>query len=118
AVDDLAHAREQVLARAGDAPADHDHGRVEQVDERREDLTDVPPGLPGRLDREGVARAHESDDVLEPLRGHPLLREPLRDRRARGDRLEVALVVGVAGQVTRTGYLDVPDVASRALCAA
>ena len=50
-VDDLAHAREQVLVGVGDVAADHDHARVEEVDRRGEHLAELAAGLAHELHR-------------------------------------------------------------------
>src|SRR5690606_9417608 len=79
-------------ADARHGPADGDDRWIQQAHRGGEDLADVAPRLPHRLDRGQVAVLHEIDDGGSV--GDPQL---AGDRGSRGERLEAARVAARAG---------------------
>ena len=63
-VDPLAHLGQEDLARTDDRAADHDHARVEHVDQRGDRLADDAGALLDERDREGIAVLGGAGDVL------------------------------------------------------
>ena len=117
-VDDLAHPGDEVLARLGERPADHDDRRVDEAHARGEHLADVAARLSHRLDRVDVAALDELHDILARLGAQLDLLERAAERRAGGQRLEAPAVAALARHVGTARDVDVADVARRALGAA
>ena len=115
AVDDLADPGEQVLAGAGDAAAEHDDRRVQQVHDRREHLADVAAGLTGGLDGCRIAGADEVDDVGGVV--HVVAFGAQRDGEGRAARegLEIPFVARLPPRAGAHRHLDVAHIARRSL---
>ena len=114
-VDGLADAGQQVLAGLGHLAADHHDRRVDQVDHGGDHVADVAARLADGRDREGVAGAHQVDDVLAVLgRASPRRGSGCGERGPGGHGLEAAGVAAAAGHVVGAGHADVAEVAGDA----
>ena len=70
--------------------ADDDRGRVHDVDEGRDDLADVAPGLPHHLAGSNVSATHQIHDVLTGLGRDAQVAQVPRQRRCGRDGFEAA----------------------------
>ena len=133
AVDRLADRGEQLVRAVGDAAADDDERRVEEVDDAREHRADPPARVAGagatatgspndaaRATSSAVTVAALVERGPEPRAAAVLggrLARPA-ERRATGQRLEAADVAAAADDRRIVGDLDVADVAGTPLRAA
>src|SRR5262249_42608000 len=119
---------EQQVAEPGDAPADHDHRRVDEADQRGEDLPDPVAAVPDQVDARDVAAGCALRDVHrgeEALRGEAFGQRRRLPRTGGGGRVpgeghtaeEGLQAAGLAARAGRSlGLdLDVADVARGSL---